>query len=223
TIHVFHTRTGEARRLRGHRGAVLALAFAPARAGEPPLLVSVAQEPTPDGKEVAALRLWDLEAQKGLATKTFRPDFRVRPELAVGSAGAETTQLMVSAAWGDARLRIWDVARGELWEQKGRYSSSAVYLPGVGQLAGAVQGQNGGHIDFWQARSGEAPELSAHVIQLPDGHFPLSIRPLDAAAGKWGRAAIVARVPSQGDAYVLHVLDLDPGSRTFLVGTIPLW
>src|SRR5262245_26076339 len=71
TIVLFHTRRQEHRRLRGHRGAVLALAFAPAQAGKPLQLVSAALEPQKDGSELAVLRLWDCDGQKELARTSF--------------------------------------------------------------------------------------------------------------------------------------------------------
>src|SRR5207245_5393705 len=45
TIYLFDAQTQAVRVLRGHAGEVLALAFAPAYAGKPTLLVSAAREP----------------------------------------------------------------------------------------------------------------------------------------------------------------------------------
>src|SRR4051794_6506781 len=58
TIFVFNTRAQapSAVALRGHRGPVLSLAFAPTRAGKPPLLVSAGHEMDQSGQ----VRLWDV-------------------------------------------------------------------------------------------------------------------------------------------------------------------
>ena len=57
TIYLFNTRDQSVRRLRGHHGPVLALAFVKGATG--PLLVSVAREDTGKGQFETGLGLWD--------------------------------------------------------------------------------------------------------------------------------------------------------------------
>src|SRR5438105_11628108 len=68
--------------LRGHRGEVRALAFAPSSKGKPPLLVSAATER--EGiRRFGGLRVWDVAAGKVLAERTDLPARATRPGLAV--------------------------------------------------------------------------------------------------------------------------------------------
>ena len=61
TIYVFDQRNQAGGKvLRGHQGEVRKLAFAPQRAGKPPLLVSAAIE-RGTGKPFGSVRLWDVE------------------------------------------------------------------------------------------------------------------------------------------------------------------
>src|SRR5262249_19076911 len=113
-IHVFDTKAGTVRQLRGHRGPVLSLAFAPARAGAAPLLASYAREF--DGKNfTGAVRLWDATAGKEIAHVTDLPDpvtaKRVHwPRVAVWQTGAQPGNTRVAVAGEDGVLRVWDVA-----------------------------------------------------------------------------------------------------------------
>ena len=106
-IYVFHTRAEprNVRVLRGHLGPVLALAFAPSPDGKPPLLVSAAQEREDQG----AVRLWDVERSQPLGKHKALPKPTTRPGLAAWYPGPEPERLRVAIAWGDGKLRLWDV------------------------------------------------------------------------------------------------------------------
>ncbi|MBV8555101.1 MAG: hypothetical protein JO116_06030, partial [Planctomycetaceae bacterium] len=108
-IYVFCTR-GEPRNvrvLRGHLGPVLALAFAPSPDGKPPLLVSAAREREDQG----AVRLWDVDRSQPLAHEAL-PNPTTRPGLAAWYPGPGRERLRVAIAWGDDKLRLWDVDPG---------------------------------------------------------------------------------------------------------------
>ncbi len=223
TIFLFHTTRPEFRRLRGHQGAVLALAFAPARQGKPPLFVSAAQEVDKSGAESSVLRLWDVDRREELARTAFRPDFRVRQELAGWHTGADARDVGVAAIWGDAHVRLWEPARGEVKQAPSQPAFAAQYHSGAGRVAVLTHGKAGGQMEFWNP-SAEAGQAGAHAVRFPAGQYPLAFRLLDRPeADKWGRAAVVVRVPAQGDAYLLHVVSLDPGSRQTVQATVPLW
>ena len=88
-IHVFNTRTHDVRILRGHLGRVLSLAFAPDRAGKPPLLAATAQER--DG--IGAVRLWDVAQGEYLGGIWNLPTPKTRPGLAVWHTGPGRKQV----------------------------------------------------------------------------------------------------------------------------------
>src|SRR5439155_14823894 len=102
TIFVFDTGTGDARVLRGHLGPVQSMAFAPAYAGKPPLLVSAAREWDED-KYVGAVRLWDVskdtkDAELDGMGGLLDPLDSV-PGIAAWHTGKDTLQLRVALSW----------------------------------------------------------------------------------------------------------------------------
>lgn len=220
-IHVFHTRTGELRQLRGHRGAVLALAFAP---GQGPLLVSAAEEAEKAGRPSGVLRVWDVNRKAEIARTTFLPDSRVSTDLAVWGYQSLKPRVGVAVAWGDAQLRFWESDRADAVLKTGKRAFATTHLAGVEHVAAAVHLPDRGEIEFRSADSGQVRREAAHTVALPAGHFPLALRALDVPRkGRWGRAAVVARVPADEDAYVLHVVDLTPGNQQPVQASIPLW
>ena len=109
-IEVFNTRSNprRLRPLRGHRGAVLALAITPIEPGQPVVLASVAKE-----EEQCVVRVWDVESGEPLATLSGLPLPNAnagRPGLLVRRRGAGPREIDVAIALGDGRLRLWDVA-----------------------------------------------------------------------------------------------------------------
>ncbi|HTU21196.1 MAG TPA: hypothetical protein VMG10_24295 [Gemmataceae bacterium] len=112
TIYLFDTTGNKVRLLRGHRGPILALAFAPARRGKPPLLVSAARETSRPGTEhVCVLRLWDAVKTAALAASAESPDpLNGRPGLAIWHTGDEAGHLRVILACHGQPLRLWDPA-----------------------------------------------------------------------------------------------------------------
>ena len=109
-IEVFNTRSNPRRLqpLRGHKGGVLALSMAPLEPGQPIVLASAALE----GEE-SVVQVWDVERGKPLARLPGLPkptSNAGRPGLVVRRRGAGPREIDVAIAWGDGRLRLWDVA-----------------------------------------------------------------------------------------------------------------
>ncbi len=129
--------------LRGHRGEVRALAFAPAAAGKPPLLVSAATE-RDGGREFGGLRLWDVAAGKSLAERDDLPALKTRPGLAVWHTGPGATAVRVVVAWPDAEdatpgsLQLWDPAPGADPMQKWKADGFPVTAALLGRDGGRV-------------------------------------------------------------------------------------
>ena len=223
-IVLFHTQKQEQRRLRGHRGAVLALAFAPAAQGKPNVLASAAVELQKDGTELAVLRLWDCDRQEQLAQTNFRPRFRGRQELAAWHTGAGLREVAVAAVWGDDALRVWEATRSTPWEQPSPFAYAVALLPSVNRLVVATHGSTRGQLEIWSTLPGMPPQVDRGAIALPDGHYPLAVRPLTGAAGdRWGRAAVAVRAREQGDPCLVHLVDLRPATTVPLQATLPLW
>src|SRR5690606_9268506 len=107
--------------LRGHRGPIIALAFAPAHAGKPALLTSAAREPDDSARSLdstyqGVLRLWDVVAGKELARSPALPDPSLRrPTLTAWHTGPGIQETNVALAWGDGQgPRVWDVKADRL-------------------------------------------------------------------------------------------------------------
>src|SRR5262245_55608047 len=130
-IYVFDTRDRTMRSFRGHRGPVVSLASAPAAEGKPPVLVSAARERVEEAAEgklpyVGGARVWDVS--RGELAATFPealPDpgqyprgLPARPGVAVRHTGPRVTDVQVALAAADKRLRVWDVAAGQVRGQE---------------------------------------------------------------------------------------------------------
>src|SRR5262249_10698027 len=166
TIYLFHTKKRDIRRLRGHRGAVLALAFAPAHQGKAPLLVSTAQEPDDAGNEVGVLRLWNVDKGEELAhmplAKSYAAGFR--PELLAWHTGKELRQVRVVTTSADPFLRLWDVGEKKLWEEPADISLGVAYHSGKNQVLTA--GYQQGRLQWGNMASGAPPPPQADPLPL---------------------------------------------------------
>lgn len=112
-IYVFNTANQEIRVLRGHRGPVLSLAFAPGHDKKAPQLISAARDWDKDQNQfVGEAKLWTLEGSGAeLAAVSGLPSKDLRPGIAAWHTGAEPKQVRVALAWEDGYFRIWDAAR----------------------------------------------------------------------------------------------------------------
>jgi WD40 repeat protein len=211
TILVYNTRTGDARPLRGHRGRVVSLAFAPGKTGAP-LLSSVAREV--QGKDfTGAVRLWDVAQAKEIAHLTKLPDLALGnralwPHLAVWRSGAKGDSIRVASAWEDGQLRLWDGQSRVSATPDGDFNNSIAQLPGKEQvLTGSVR-DGKGVLTLWDL-GGVKPTVLRQV-ELAKGHKPrvLVLLPGDAGAIVSRAAVIIETATDKEHEYLLSVVDL---------------
>lgn len=235
TIYVFNTRTRAVRLLRGHRGPVMSMAFAPAREGKPPLLAASAREWDDETtKFVGTVRLWDIDkaaAVDGISGLPF-PDLGTRPDLALWHTGPKLKQLQVAIAWGDGSLRLWDLERDhdQVWKTAdGKYNNTAAYLSKSGSLVTAGFHEKSGQLTLWQIAPEQGPVADAQRrISFPQQgeafFFPRALALLPAQpGGDLDHAAVVLRVPDREEEYRLHVLDLTREHSGEVTAEVVLW
>jgi len=237
TITLFQTKTEprSIRLLRGHLGPILALAFAPSRAGKPHLLASAALERNRRG----AVRLWDVDRGKTLCAIEDLPDPTTRPGLAIRHAGDLPSQVHVAIAWGDGGLRLWDAGRTEgrlLSEGDGRFNNAAAYFAGRGQLLTSSFKTGDGHGQLvlrtipatWGARA----EVGRRASFPPEGRDLIVPRGFVLVSSRPGAPADLAAVlqlvspaegASGGGRYRLRLIDLSPETFGAVKGSVPLW
>jgi WD40 repeat protein len=206
--------------LRGHLGEVLALTFAPASKGKPPLLVSAAKERR-GGRQFAGLRLWDVESGQALAARTDLPATADRPGLAIWHTGSGSTQIRVAVAWPEedsqqTYFRLWDTEAGPLqgW-QANRFTRTVALLGqegGTSVLTGGLGPDNAGRLRVWQlspdrqtlARFGaEVPFPSRGGVSL----LPVSLTVVSAYGDAPSHAAVLLQ-PSANMDFRLALVDL---------------
>ncbi|HEY8506485.1 MAG TPA: hypothetical protein VIL46_18020, partial [Gemmataceae bacterium] len=141
-VYLFDLRKGSLRVLRGHKGPVMALAFAAGRPGGAPVLVSAAKEEDPKtGDPVGAVRAWDAAAGASLgAYRLPRVNPDVRPALAAGPTGAGPHDLAVFVAWDNGELWRWDLAAGppRVVSDDQRYNNALAVSPDGAWLLGGT-------------------------------------------------------------------------------------
>ncbi len=171
TIHVFDTRTRVTHTLRGHRGEVRSLTFAPSDA-ERPLLLSAAREwNEPAGKFGGSVRLWDVVVKEPYVTGRLLPEPRHEtwPKLAVRRTGAGTKALDVAIAWGDGIFRTWDVAGNRLAQaaEQGQFQDTVVFQESTGQfITGALADNGATRLRSWQSANGSLEPDAARSAEL---------------------------------------------------------
>jgi WD40 repeat protein len=213
TIYLFDTAGDRVRLLRRHRGPVLALVFAPARAGKAPLLISLAREETADKKgHAGAVRLWHAETGEHLAAHTELPDPEDgRPGLAAWHTGDDVRAVAVAIACHGERLRVWDVAdrrvvgAGEAL----RFNEGAVFLPGGdGASAGTlfttgILPRQRARLSAWKV-DGTARPAAPRSAALPANSLSYAL-------------ALVPRRPGAADVALVQCFpqDRDPGHNAY--------
>jgi WD40 repeat protein len=213
TISLFNTRTGAVQPLRGHRGQVVSLAFAPVRAGEPVLLASVARERQGNGY-VGAARLWDVAKGKEIRRLLTLPDLvtpqrTLQPRLALWRAGAK---VRVALAWDDGNFRVWDLSsdQDQLREKvDGGFNNTVAALPSQDQVLTASFNEGKGRLRLWKLAGAEGLEVVRQAI-LPAGHRPRALTLIAAKGiGPPDRAAVVVEAREKEYQYLLCLFDLE--------------
>ncbi len=207
-VYLFDTRSGAVRLLRGHRGPVLAMAFAPARADKPPLLVSVARES--DGpRHLGVARLWDAARGEELARSGPLPDPQAgRPGVAAWHTGKAPRDLAVAVAVERQALRTWEPGRDRLATAgDAEFFNDTVAFIGDADaekgtlLTGTARGP-AAHLD---ARPAEGATLGkARSVALPERAVARALAVVR-DGGKATHAAVVLRVLGRSEYRLLLV------------------
>lgn len=243
TVFVFATaRPGHVLPLRGHRGPVLTLCFAPPAAGAKPVLISAARGWSEKGQRYTGeVRAWDLDRHAPIAQRDDLPDPEGKlPGLAAARTGPGAAQLHVALAWDDGfkgggKLRVWDVAGNRIASAaapEGPLNNTAAFLGPDRLLTGSLQTANGnGRLQSWQVPADAPITAGAEVAafrydaQKKTFLFPRALSLL--ASGGDGRpdhAAVVLRVEPTRE-YRLQLVPLGrPDPLAFSIAdSLPLW
>jgi len=217
-IYVFHTRTREVKLLRGHRGPILALAFAPAADRKPAMLISAAQDWNAKAQaRVGALRVWNVEQAASLAELEF-PEPERRPAIVAAHTGQEPKQLRVSLAWGTGATWIWDVAANATSKlTAGSYNNTLL----AGEAGSFFAGETGA-LKQWKPNGGLVPR-----IELPQQHIPRAVACFASKpGGPMDRAVLANSIverAAEGPRVSNRLMVVDLAGGKVLSAHTPLW
>ena len=202
-IFVFNTiRPADVRVLRGHRGPVVSMTFAPSRRGKPPVLVSAARE-WDSKKYSGVVRVWDVDkasevreweennkAELGVLKDQPDPvlgESLVSPGLVAWATGESAKDVRVVSAFGDGRVRLWEVPekKGISFADSGRFNIALAALPENRVVTGSLLGTDG-IIQVWELLEGGNTVKRSFRIPMPHENvalLPRSITPFSSKAG----------------------------------------
>jgi WD40 repeat protein len=199
TIFLFDTIGEGAWALRGHRGPVLALAFAPPHKDKPPVLVSIGREAIPGRQGWAGvMRLWDGKTGKPLARSARLPDpADGRPGLAVWHTGDDVREVCVVVGCHGQPLRLWN-ASAEAVQDIGDslyYNESAAYLGGGSLLTCGTSSKGSARLLGWKAAGASRLDADDDAnAALPPFSVTYALAPLAGRpGGKIDHLALVQR------------------------------
>jgi WD40 repeat protein len=217
TVYLFDTRARSVQALRGHHGAVTALAFAPDEEGQAPLLVSGGVDWVKADQPVGALWLWQAGKGDQWAAKTsIRIDDVSKPnERLLGLAAWRVGQTArVALAWQDGNLRVWDTGAQKLTSlPDGALNNTVVFLPDQAAVLTASlhnQEKQHGHLQRWQTDDKKGlVEDRTWTVEL-DLCAPQALALLPTGPnGRYDHAALVSHYSSH--EYYLDLVSLRPG------------
>ncbi|MBI1915409.1 MAG: hypothetical protein HYS12_11835, partial [Planctomycetes bacterium] len=226
-IYLFDTDDGSARELRGHRGQVFALAFAPKRAGKPPLLASVAVQASGKSEVGIDLRLWNVEEAASLAQQRgLSLDMRklVRPGLAVEHTGDAPRAVRVAVALNDGAFRAWEPDRERLVPAQSD-TATAAFLPEEGSVLTAPRGEHTPSLELWRVSDGKASWVQGarargnNSTAYATALALVSSRP----GGPPDYVAVVARLPRRDDERRLQLFKLTGDDFGAVKADLFLW
>src|SRR5262249_23931202 len=149
------------------------LAFAPTRAGKPPVLVSVARErigTTP--RFDTSAHVWDVEAGESVASLSRLPDvLNVRPGATVWHTGKRRDQVGVALALVDGKLRVWEVAEGEKAVREAQDlpdNVTVARLSDRNRLLTAVYGRGKARLRLWRIADGTLQTTALERVEKAD-------------------------------------------------------
>jgi WD40 repeat protein len=233
--------------LRGNKGVIQSLAFAPPIARKPPILVSTALErdkKDPDKRE-GVIRVWNLATGNVIDEGGGQPTRRILPGIAVWHTGPKLKELRVAYAWGDGKLRVWDVDRGlferpdglddRAWKPTDQLNqnNTIAKLPGEEKfITGSYDGRKG-QLRMWTAPAGAAPKVEERplleVVKGNKGRFlPLALSVLPYKNDLYA-AVVLRKDPPLNDpaekqeSYVLRVIGVTGRNTGVEVADVLLW
>jgi WD40 repeat protein len=230
-IYVFNAKR-ELTVMRGNKGVILSLAFAPAFAGKPAILASTALEvdPTDVKKRVGVIRVWNVETGKELAAGGAQPTRWIFPGVAVWHTGPKPKDVRVAYAWGDGKLRVWDLGKGfwdrqdglddGKWDERDQLNQNLTLAKAPGKdriFTGSYDGKQG-QIRAWDATPGKAPTAEnptlAQYPQGEDGRYVPRALAFVSQKGASYAAVVLRKDPPKGAAvteerYELRLVGLD--------------
>jgi WD40 repeat protein len=178
-VHVFNTQDQSVRVLRGHRGFVLGLAFAPPQRGQPPVLISAAREKVPgEARYFGKVMAWDVDAGRRLGEATARSSFPTltTPAITVGRPSGQPEKIRVALAWGDGQLLLWEPGKEPVAQPDGSGNHTAAFLPGAEALvttsfrtAKQVRKDTGERLQEW-VLSPEGLPSPGEYLAFPPSH-----------------------------------------------------
>ncbi|HEY1861084.1 MAG TPA: WD40 repeat domain-containing protein, partial [Gemmataceae bacterium] len=249
-IYVYDRTTRKLTVLRGHKGEVLSMAFAPSQKDKPPILVSTALEfdRKPTSGE-GTVRVWNVDTGKEyVAAATNQPNRNTRVGLAVWYTDTKAAELRVAYAWGDGKLRVWDVDGGRLDERQRdglddtKFDSQRMlnhnntlvrWEQQKTFITGSLEGTSG-QLRQWNIPAGSGPSVEAQPLR----RFPVTEAGLNlpralslvssAGNGRPDYAAVVMRTdPREGakteERYSLRLIGLAGADSGKEVANVRLW
>ncbi|MCI0639290.1 MAG: hypothetical protein L0Y72_30065 [Gemmataceae bacterium] len=240
-IYVFATDGQDVKMLRGHRGPIVSLAFAPQRKDQPPILVSAAQGWDFDKNQVVGeARVWDVAKGESIGDLGGlpRPFVEARaPGLAASRAGANPNQIRVAIAWGDKHqaangshgyMRIWDLPEGKLQKLvDGFYNTALTMLPDETSVLAGSFAMPAGQLKTWDltanppvVKQQAGLPAPAKAYYFPDGVEVFSVKDKQAADHA---ALLVRQLTPAGQVNALHLIDLRAGRFGQSRVQVPLW
>lgn len=233
SIWLFNTKTGAARRLRGHRGAILSLTFA-LDGQDRTALVSAGLEGPPAAPK-GMVRVWEIAADGTVAKQAKRGDMVVPKTFRTPGLAAwyEGRDLQVAVAWDEGYLRTWDVDHdhGEVWEpadrsRDGNNNRTVAYDPDGRRLfTGSMSGANGWLMP-WKLGGGAKPEAGTAAVMKAPGDDSIVPRALSLFSsreqGRLDHAAVVTWTWPKRE-YALELFALGEGVPESVRGPKFLW
>jgi WD40 repeat protein/tRNA A-37 threonylcarbamoyl transferase component Bud32 len=193
--HLWRKYHGEQSRLRGHTGAVLAVAFSP----DDKLLAS--------GSADRSIKLWDTSSGKEVRTLTGHTD-------RVTSVAFSPDGKRLASGSADRTVKLWDTATGQELLSLASHTArvNCVAFSPVGRhIAG---GSEGGSVHVWDAHTGQT---ITKFQQHADGVCGVAFNPDGTRLASASRTGIKVWMPLTGEV----VIDLDSSWTTGGVAFCP--
>lgn len=229
TIYLIDAETREVHSLRGHRGEVLGLQFAPAPDSHLLVSAGVAQYPL-NVEGTAVVRLWDVVRRrflKGSYLDVRRDRVVDPPQIAIQQLGSGNDDLRVAVSWNDGMLRAVDLSRGNVLKANdGDARNKTAIRTSRGLLTGSYFPQSGGGaLTFWPNAmlwNAASPMQTGERIGITsfgnNAGLPQSLSRLERGGKEYVVAAVQAIGMRQGRGVPTHMelqlIELGSGAKS---------